>query len=131
MKKTGILNSDITRVISLMGHTDRIVICDAGLPIPNGVERIDLAVKAGLPSFQEVLEVVLSEMEVEKAYRAIEMEEVSPGLKEELEKTLGGIETVTISHERFKELCQEAKAVIRTGECTPYANVILQAGVIF
>ncbi|PFV41789.1 D-ribose pyranase, partial [Bacillus cereus] len=36
-----------------------------------------------------------------------------------------------VSHEQFKEHTKKAKAIIRTGEATPYANVILHAGVIF
>ena len=58
MKRQGILNSDISRVLSYMGHTDTICIGDCGLPIPDETERIDLAVKFGQPSFMDVLEEV-------------------------------------------------------------------------
>ena len=43
MKKNGILNPQLNRVISEMGHRDMLIIADAGLPIPKEVERIDLA----------------------------------------------------------------------------------------
>lgn len=65
MKKTTLINSDISRVISLMGHTDTIAIGDMGLPIPDGIERIDLALKLGTPTLEEVLRVILSELQVE------------------------------------------------------------------
>ena len=55
MKKNGILNADISRVLSYMGHTDTLAIGDCGLPIPEDTERIDLALKPGVPSFMEVL----------------------------------------------------------------------------
>ena len=73
MKKIGILNSEISRVISELGHMDTIVIADAGLPIPPHVKRIDLALKQGVPSFIETVEIVLQEMCVENAYVAKEM----------------------------------------------------------
>lgn len=105
--------------------------CDSGLPIPAHVKRIDLALKRGVPSFLETLQTVLVEMQVEKATVATEMEAVSPQLKNKLDVVLENIEVRKVSHEEFKELTKNAKAVIRTGEFTPYANVILQAGVIF
>ena len=56
MKKTPLINSEISAVIAQLGHMDTIVIGDMGLPIPDHVLRIDLAVRMGLPSFQDVLE---------------------------------------------------------------------------
>jgi D-ribose pyranase len=131
MKKLGILNSELSALISRLGHTDRIVICDAGLPIPDFVPRIDLAVVPGLPSFFDVLKAVLIEMQVERVIYAEEWHKVNPQAVQRLEAELPGVEREIVSHEAFKQLTREAKAVIRTGECTPYANVILQAGVIF
>lgn len=131
MKKIGILNSEISRVIGELGHMDQIVIADAGLPIPSHVKRIDLALRKGVPSFIETVETVLLEMYVEKAFVAQEMESASPATKQELLKLLPGIQIKTVTHEELKDLTQQAKAVIRTGEFTPYANVVLEAGVIF
>lgn len=131
MKKIGILNSEISKVISELGHTDQIVICDAGLPIPSHVKRIDLALKPGLPSFIETLRVVLLEMQVEKAFYADEITSANQPVLSEMDQLLTGVDKKTVSHEEFKELTKNAKAIIRTGECTPYANVILESGVIF
>lgn len=36
-----------------------------------------------------------------------------------------------VMHDRLKELSHQARGVIRTGEATPFANVILYSGVIF
>lgn len=131
MKKIGILNSEISRVISKLGHLDMIVIADAGLPIPAHVKRIDMALKAGIPSFIETVETVLQEMCVESAYVAEEMGSKSATKKEELVEVLPDVQIKAISHEELKALTHQAKAVIRTGEFTPYANVVLVAGVIF
>jgi len=129
MKKSGILNPQLNRVISEMGHRDILIVADTGLPIPKGVERIDLTLKCGIPSFGEVLQAVLSELQVEEAYVAKEINDKNI-------KTLNLISSLIeevkfITHEELKELSRQARAIIRTGECTPYANIILISGVIF
>ncbi|OIO94359.1 MAG: D-ribose pyranase [Anaerolineae bacterium CG2_30_64_16] len=132
MKKTGLLNKDLSEVIAGMGHRDLLVIADAGLPIPSGVRRIDLAVRPGLPGFIDVLQAVLGELRVEEAVVASEMDERSPHVLARLRQALG--EEVPINstiHENFKLQTARARAVVRTGEFTPYANVILIAGVMF
>ena len=68
MKKAGILNSDISRVLSYLGHTDRICIGDCGLPIPDETERIDLALAFGEPTFMRTLEIVAGDMNPENWY---------------------------------------------------------------
>lgn len=131
MKKTGILNHPISAIVASLGHADTVVIADAGLPIPAGPERIDLALRKGLPSFLQTLEVILTEMQVEKAIIAEEMLQASADLHTALVKRLGDIPIEAVSHETFKEMTSSAKAVIRTGEFMPYANIILVAGVLF
>ncbi|WP_341279298.1 D-ribose pyranase [Paenibacillus sp. FSL H8-0537] len=131
MKKLGILNSEITSVLGRLGHTDCIVIADCGLPIPDSVKRIDLALMPGLPSFMDTLGAVLADMEVEKAIIATEILTHNAELHSRTLTQLGNITIEEVSHEQLKALTHKAKAVIRTGEATPYANIILQAGVIF
>ncbi len=131
MKKGKLLNSRISAVISEMGHTDTIVISDAGLPIPDSAERIDLALCAGVPDFVTVLKTVLEELQVEQFTIASEIFDKNPDVESAIKDMLKGAKMNTVSHEEFKKLTKTAKAVIRTGECTPYANVILHSGVVF
>ncbi|QYR20195.1 D-ribose pyranase [Paenibacillus sp. sptzw28] len=131
MKKIGIINSELSKLISELGHTDTIVIADSGLPIPPGVKRIDLALKRGVPGYLETLETILVEMQVQQYTVAEEMKKANPELLKFTQQALDGAEAQSVSHERFKSLTGQAKAVIRTGECTAYANVILHAGVTF
>lgn len=131
MKRQGILNSHISEVLSRLGHTDSIVIADCGLPIPDGTIRIDLAIKLGNPSFIETLEAVIEDMAVEKVTLAKEIDEHNPKVQGEVQELIKGIPVQYMSHEQFKLETKKAKAVIRTGEATPYANIILHAGVIF
>jgi len=129
MKKNGILNSQLDRIGSEMGHRDMLIIADAGLPIPKEVERIDLALKCGIPSFTEVLRAVLSELEVEETYVAKEIKEKNPQTLNLISSLIGEVKFIT--HEELKELSKQARAIIRTGECSPYANIILISGVTF
>lgn len=131
MKKTELLNSEISYVISRLGHTQQIVIGDAGLPVPENVKRIDLALVKGVPGFLQTLDAVLSEMEVEGIILAGEIREKSPQMEREILERFPGVEAEYVEHEVFKERMKGCQAVIRTGETTAYANVILRAGVTF
>lgn len=131
MKKGGILNDRLSWVLARLGHGDRIVIADCGLPIPNGPLRIDISLVPGIPSFRDVVRAIAQEMEVQRLFVAREMEDHNKEHLEFLRGLFPGVPVETISHEHLKDLAREAKAVIRTGEATPYANVILEAGVIF
>lgn len=130
MKRYGILNSSIAKVLSDLGHTDYIVIGDAGLPVPEGVPKIDLALTAGTPSFQIVVSAVLNDMVVEKVIAAEEIVGNNKTQHEFIEQ-LTEEKVEYVSHEAFKELTKRAKVIIRTGEITPYSNCILQSGVFF
>lgn len=131
MKKIGILNQPISAVVAGLGHMDTLVIADAGLPIPPETQRIDLALTAGIPSFLDTLRAVLEEMQVERAIVAEEMLEVSPDVYKAVQELLGDAPIEIVTHLIFKEQTRSSRAVIRTGEFTPYANVILVAGVTF
>lgn len=133
MKKNGILNADLARVVAAMGHTDRLVVCDAGLPIPSGKTVVDLALTTNIPRFLETLRVVLQELEVEHFVVASEMKQFGNGLFERVQELLPGVAMETVPHERFKEMTNSSGNVffVRTGESTPYANIILISGVTF
>lgn len=139
MKKGVLLNSPISSVISRLGHTDKITIADAGLPIPPSVERIDLALTQGIPDFMSVLQTVTHEMQIEAVMLAEEIKTINPSLFNEIisylhlleQEQKKPIQIIYVSHEAFKKQLTENIAVIRTGECTPYANIVLFSGVTF
>jgi D-ribose pyranase len=128
MKKGKLINQPISNLIASLGHTDEIVIADAGLPIPKETQRIDLALARGIPSFEDTLRTILEEMCVEKAYVSKEIVEYSPQILELIQDALDNVPVEQIPHPDFKERTGRSKAVIRTGEFTPYANVILVSG---
>lgn len=131
MKINGILNSEISSVLSYMGHMDEICIADCGLPIPENVKRVDLSLELGKPSFIEVLEIVAKDIKIEKIILAEEIRENNEKILQEILHKFKDIEIQFISHSDFKNRTKNSKCIIRTGEATPYANIILSSGVIF
>lgn len=129
MRKNGLWHPRLAEVVAGMGHTDTLVVADAGLPVPRGVEKIDLVWWRGRPPLIAVLRGIVSELVVELATIADEAKDQS--LLASLEDALSDIAMTRISHETLKDNCGSATAVVRTGEDTPYANVILHAGVPF
>lgn len=131
MKKDGLLNPQILSAIAAMGHTEYLVIADAGLPVPSGIPVIDISLIRGIPDFGAVLHSVIDEMVVESFIVAEEMADKSQDTYGTVIEALPQVPFRCIAHEEFKEMAAKAKAVIRTGETTPYANIILVAGVNF
>ncbi|UUU33816.1 D-ribose pyranase [Streptomyces sp. CA-210063] len=129
MKRAGILNRHLAGAIAELGHGHGVLVCDAGMPVPEGPRVVDLAFRAGVPSFAEVLDGLLDELVVEGATAAREVHGANPEAGALLEDRFP--ELVLVSHERLKELSAGARLVVRTGEARPYANVLLRCGVFF
>jgi len=131
MRTGGIVNAQLSRVLSELRHTDLLAVSDSGLPVPpDGPEVVDLAVVYGVPSFESVLGAVLGEIVVEAATAAEEIVDANPACWSLLRDSLDP-EVELVPHEAFKALTGAARAVVRTGEATPYANVLLRCGVPF
>lgn len=134
MKKTGIINSNLSYVVARMGHTDKLVVCDSGLPIPRSATVVDLALTRNIPRLTEVLAALMADAKFEAAIVAAEMETSNSQLFKTLKTMLEGIPVRTVPHEEFKKMtCQDEAhtSFVRTGEVTPFANVILISGVTF
>ncbi|SIS81124.1 D-ribose pyranase [Paracoccus saliphilus] len=127
MKRRTLLNAELSGLIAAMGHGDLLVIGDAGLPVPPRVRCIDLAVTGGVPGFFEVLDAVLSELVVERSAAAVEAD---PELIDRFSKRQIGV-LERLPHEDLKLASRDARAIVRTGEFTPYANICLWSGVAF
>lgn len=129
MKKQGILNRELAAVFAKLGHTDQITIADCGLPIPKDVPCIDLSYALGKPSFMDIFEHVLKDLEVESAFIASEMKRSNAEMYHAIKKTVSTV--AEMPHNDLKTLTTQSKVIIRTGEATPFANIVLQSGVIF
>ena len=131
MKKSYLLNSEISYEIAKMGHNDGLALGDCGLPIPEGIKRIDLAVSKNLPGLIDTLKAVLSELQIQEVILAQETDELSSKIFKEIKELIGDTKITFVTHENLKKELSNCKAVIRTGEQTPYANIILKSGVVF
>jgi D-ribose pyranase len=139
VKRQGLLNAPLSGHIARLGHTQTLVIADAGLPIPADIPCVDLAVIPGLPAMLPVLDALLAELCIEAVTHASELALKSPELHDALSTRLASLgqrdakplERHVIEHEAFKAELPKASVIVRTGECTPYANLILHCGVPF
>lgn len=133
MKKTdSILHPALNRVLAEMGHNDEILISDAGFPCPLNVECIYLGVVSNLPRLLPVLTAVVNTLTVQEAVIASELEASNPTLLREMREVLpAAVPLSSISNVALKDRSHRVRAVIRTGECSWYGNILLVAGVSF
>ena len=131
MKKTLLLNAALSHAIARLGHGDMIVVADAGLPVPEGRPCIDLALSPGIPGCLQVLRAISSEMQIERAVVASDMHARCPAMREGFGAELPGVPIEEVSHAALETLTSRAAAIVRTGEFTPYSNIVLIAGVVF
>ncbi|MFF3171770.1 D-ribose pyranase [Streptomyces sp. NPDC057900] len=129
MKKSGILNRHLAGALAELGHGDTVLVCDVGMPVPPGPRVVDLAFRAGVPSFAEVLDGLLDELVVEGATAAEEIRDANPAASRLLAERLPDL--THVPHDALKALTTHARLVVRTGEARPYANVLLRCGVFF
>ena len=130
MKKSGILNDKLGAALATLGHTDLILVVDAGFPIPRDADRIDLAITENLPDLRTVLSLISQELVVEGVVRAEDVVSNNPRLDEWLQQTFAGAEFTTRSHtDMLGELARQAKVIVRTGAFEPWGNIGLVCGV--
>lgn len=130
MKRSVILNAELSHAIASMGHGDLMIVCDAGFPIPNDSWRIDLAVIQDVPDLETVLTAISQEMVVEKVGYAAEMADNNPVLKEKVHRIFAEADFLTFPHsEVLSTMAARAKVIVRTGAFDPWGNILLYSGV--
>jgi len=130
MKRRGILNQPLSDVLASFGHTDLLMVCDVGFPIPRDAQRIDLAIAPDLPDLRTMLSLINEEFITEKVLIAAEMTEFNPRLHEWLQEHFSGVEFETRPHdEMLSGIARSAKAIVRTGAFDPWGNIGLVSGV--
>lgn len=151
MKRNDLIHPELSHVIAQMGHGQKLAVVDAGMPIPQGIRRIDLAFAPAQPGWLPVIEVIQKELCIESYIFASELAEQhvqelarclnseildnqNPTAQDAGTQASGQRDELVaevISHTELKEQLADCVAVVRTGEFTAYANVILVAGVVF
>ncbi|HKI56456.1 MAG TPA: D-ribose pyranase [Trueperaceae bacterium] len=131
MKRRGILNAQLSELIAMLGHTDQLVVADCGLPVPPEVPVVDLALVAGIPAFADVIRALAEEIVVQRLTVAEEIVHHNQAALDAVRAAFPDVPLDRIPHEALKHELPRVRAVVRTGEATPYANAILECGVAF
>jgi D-ribose pyranase len=126
MLKTGILNPDVLSLLARVRHTNLLVIADRGFPSWNGVETIDLSLVDDLPRVEQVLAAILPHWKAGRVFMAEEFRKAnSAKTVKRFETALQAVEY--LPHVELKLKVPGAVGLIRTGDTTQYANVILES----
>ena len=125
MIKTKIINPELLYELALLGHFDKVMICDIGYPIPADANRLDLSLVPGLPSMPQVLEALLSSC-VFQGYTIVEdMKDIVPDVYQYVTTTLSKLPHDEVSWEELQAKAADCKLYIRSGENRRKCNVIL------
>ena len=129
MKEVGIVNRELARVLSEQGHGDLLMVVDAGFAIPKNADVVDISLTENCPMVIDTLKELKKFFSVEKLIFANDTSDVSPTLFSKITELFGtDVPVEMVTHPQIKELSHKVKAVIRTGDFTAYANVILVSG---
>jgi len=129
MIKEGILHPHILDLLARIRHTNMLVIADRGFPYWPMIETVDIALCDDIPKVSDVLELILPRYQFGRAFMADEFKSNNlPGKVKAIERLLGDVTLIYELHkEKFKKRVPHAIGLIRTGDTTQYANIILES----
>ena len=127
MLRTGIINPAGLSLLARVRHTNTLVISDRGFPFWPGIETVDISLVDDVPTVLQVLEAVRANFAIGEVHMAEEFLAHNTGdTKAAFTRALTGLPVVYESHEKaFKPRVPRAVGLIRTGDTTHYANLIL------
>lgn len=121
-----LLNPEIAALVRRVNHTQMLILADRGFPIPNVKHVVDISLTSDVPTIPQVLTAILPDLPLDRIILASEMEVASPGRWHSHHQ--GDHRLQAVPHLEFKRLAQHAVGCIRTGDSSPYANLILVGG---
>src|SRR4051812_48552409 len=128
MLNTKILNPQLLSLLARVRHTNTLVIADRGFPFWPQIETVDISLIDDVPTVDQVLEALLPVFVVGQVFAAAEFgQHNSPEKVSALRKRLGNIPLQFEPHIEFKRRVPHTIGLIRTGDSTPYANLILES----
>ncbi len=129
MQKSGILNPALLSLLARVRHTNLLVVADRGFPSWLGLETVDISLVDGIPTVLQVVNALRPGYDFTQAYMAQEfLAENSPEVQAQFKAALAGIPLAYEPHVDFKKRVPQAVGLIRTGDVTQYANLILVSG---
>lgn len=130
MKRSNLLNAELSHAIASMGHGDLMIVCDAGFPIPDDAWRIDLALIPDVPDLETVLTAIAGDFIAERVSYAAEMAENNAPLLAKVQRIFDDSNFEPIPHAQIlNEMAAKAKVIVRTGAFDPWGNILLYSGV--
>jgi D-ribose pyranase len=129
MLKQGILNPQILSLLARVRHTNTLVISDRGFPFWPQIETVDLSLVDDIPTVVQVLNAIRPNFDISQIFMAQEFKSgVSPSMRDQFSAAISGIPVTFEPHTEFKKRVPSAIGLIRTGDTTQYANMILMSG---
>jgi D-ribose pyranase len=129
MYNVRILNPQLLSLLARVRHTNTLVIADRGFPHFPYLETIDISLVNDSPTVLQVLAAIRPDFRIDKAYMAREFIEQNPlATQARFTKALGDLPFTYEPHAELKRRVPAAIGLIRTGDTTQYANVILVSG---
>ena len=130
LKKGKILNRALNNAIGLMGHTDVLLLTDAGYPVPSDAVCVDLAITQDMPGVMEILELLTTDFIYERCIVAEEQKLYNPLFHKRLVEHIDRCEVETVPHtDMIGKWRDAAKVVVRTGGLEPWGNIVLVSGI--
>ncbi|MEO0442323.1 MAG: RbsD/FucU family protein [Pseudomonadota bacterium] len=128
MLRTGLLNPHVLSLLARVRHTNTLVIADRGFPSWPGMETVDLSLVDDVPTVLDVIRAVRPNFVVGAAWMAEEFVRANdPAKVNAFGTALDGVTLTREPHDAFKLRVPAAVGLIRTGDTTQYANVILES----
>ena len=129
MINSGILNPRILSLLARIRHTNALVIADRGFPFWPQIETVDISLVDNVPTVLQVLAAVRANHNFTQAFMAKEfLKNNFKHVQDKFAKALRRVPTKFEAHVEFKKRVPDAIGLIRTGDTTQYANVILISG---
>ena len=128
MLRSGILNPHINSLLARVRHTNTLVIADRGFPNWPQIETVDISLVDDVPRVLEVLRAIRENFVIGRIFMAEEFwRENDVATTTVFEDALLGIEVEREPHAELKTRVPNAIGIIRTGDSTQYANMILES----
>lgn len=128
MRESGIVNREINDVLSTLGHTDEMMVCDAGFAIPNGIRTVDISFSENKPTVPEVLEELRRHFSVERVVISADTQEKMPTRFQELAEAFDNVQIDVVPQAELRARAKGVKAIVRTGDFSAFSNVLLVSG---
>jgi D-ribose pyranase len=122
----GIVNPHVLSLVSRIRHTNTLVIADVAFPFWPAIETVDLSLIRGVPTIRQVVDALLPCWKCGAVFMAEEFRAHNDRRTQSaFARACRGVPITFEPHIEFKKRVPTAIGLIRTGDPTMYANMIL------